>query len=159
MPDSTPKGWVRMEVAELSPDNGGVGIPNMVTELMALSASMVGKWALSEDVLERQVGRVFQDAGAEHAKPLTVGGGPPPKAVKRSPWATGRPWVELWMASRGPTATESRKGAEGIRILMRARHGLQTRWNNKGLVIMCSGKLRAKMMEVVKARRSLYGDF
>uniref|UniRef100_H3H4P8 Reverse transcriptase domain-containing protein n=1 Tax=Phytophthora ramorum TaxID=164328 RepID=H3H4P8_PHYRM len=48
-PESAPIGWVKRELAEQPTSNGGVGIPSIQTELLAMSATMVGKWGLSQN--------------------------------------------------------------------------------------------------------------
>ncbi|KAG1692212.1 hypothetical protein DVH05_025642 [Phytophthora capsici] len=148
---------MQKDLAELSPQQGGVGIPNILTELIAMGASMVLEWGMSVTVQEQTVGTILQGQGyGGHLEECHTN---PTPILSSSQWATGKSWAELWMAAKGPSPQHGRASAECIRQRMRVKWGLQLRWTREGLEIRCEGKLRTSMEQIRAKRRKLYGDF
>jgi hypothetical protein len=46
-PERAPSRWLQADLAEQTAARGGIGVPNFRTELMAVSAAVVGEWALT----------------------------------------------------------------------------------------------------------------
>ncbi|KAG4044053.1 hypothetical protein PC123_g20492 [Phytophthora cactorum] len=65
MPVRAPRGWIRAEIVEMSPANGGIGAPNIKTELVVLAAMTVGGWALTTKPLQRATARIMQGLAGE----------------------------------------------------------------------------------------------
>ncbi|KAG6960960.1 hypothetical protein JG688_00009343 [Phytophthora aleatoria] len=70
MPVWAPRGWIRAEIAEMAPANGGIGAPNIKTELVALAAMTVGGWTLTTKPLQRVTARIMQGLAGETNSPL-----------------------------------------------------------------------------------------
>ncbi|KAG3011304.1 hypothetical protein PC121_g15759 [Phytophthora cactorum] len=71
MPVWAPRGWIRAEIAEMAPANGGIAAPNIKTELAALAAMTVGGWTLTTKPLQRVTARTMQGLAAETNSHLT----------------------------------------------------------------------------------------
>jgi hypothetical protein len=72
VPERAPTGWVQKDVAEQTIFQGGLGVPNIYSELKALSVMVVGEWALATDPQQQRIGEVLQQrdrSSSEHVMP------------------------------------------------------------------------------------------
>ncbi|GMF63775.1 unnamed protein product [Phytophthora fragariaefolia] len=88
-PERAPVGWVTRQVAERSIRKGGIGMPNIVTELKALSAMVVGSWALSTVPQAQRIGDVLQHRDIGMANYLVPMERKPSKGLQPTLWGTG----------------------------------------------------------------------
>lgn len=159
LPEKAPKGWINAALAEQKPLAGGLGIPNFRTELMAMSASTVGEWALSEKHMVHIAGEILQSHGlhkAEHVMPAEN----KPKLGKREDlWATGRPWTELHFSNTTATGGSNSSDAQGVRRKLRHNNGLSTTWQTDGLVCKFRALALGPMTVITNKRHEVRGDF
>jgi hypothetical protein len=78
-PDRAAVGWIAAGLAEQPLFSGGLGIPNMYTELKTLSAMVVGEWGLSTDQQRQVIGGILQTRDGERAEHLVPQHGRPSK--------------------------------------------------------------------------------
>lgn len=68
------RAWISEEQAELAPADGGVGVPNLTSELLLLGVMTVARWATSAASFDRFIGDALSaDAGAITSN-ITPGG-------------------------------------------------------------------------------------
>lgn len=65
MPSTPIAGWLQCKVAELPQNQGGLSMPNVVTELLALGAKTVEAWALTTNTTIKHAGDILRQVQAE----------------------------------------------------------------------------------------------
>ncbi|GMF21501.1 unnamed protein product [Phytophthora fragariaefolia] len=100
---------------------------------MALSASMVGTWALTQNEQLQRLGDILQTRGTGSADWLVPMKGTPKQETLDTIWATGSPWVELQLHEGQGHAHENGEELMEIRVALRASKGVTTRWTSAGL--------------------------
>lgn len=94
------------EQAELPLSEGGIGCPDVVTELLALSAATVAKWAANSTRLEHHMGDTLMLLDGHATVYIAPGADEPARAISQlgwSLWTTGsRAVAALVHAHRGP---------------------------------------------------------
>lgn len=159
MPSRAPKGWVQAAVAEQRPMQGGIGIPNFRTELIAMSASTVGEWALAEKKLVQVVGEILQAKDTQKDIHITPAMTAPKQSVRNDIWQTGRPWVERLFAQPTECLTKESNGARKLRKKLRHSDGLRTRWQIEGLHCEFRELATGEMTKMTKVLRKQAGEF
>jgi hypothetical protein len=142
MPEKMAPGWIPSGLAEHTPLRGGMGVPNFFTELKALSAMVVGEWAMSTTPQRQQVGRVLQRRDTGHADHLIPQRSRPIQGVRATLWATGRPWAELYFHERSGVEAMEEEEIAATRRVLRQSKGVTTTWTRQGLVIDYQGEAR-----------------
>jgi hypothetical protein len=101
-PERAPAGWIQADLAEQSACNGGIGIPNLRVELMAMSAMVVGDWALTYSVQQQALGAILQTRDLGAAESIVPRAKQPAVGTKGSLWGTGETMdrVGLWTGRR-----------------------------------------------------------
>lgn len=134
VPDRPPAGWIQANVAKLNPRKGGIGIPDIQVELMALSTTMVGDWALAQNTQLQLVGDILQVRDTGTTKWLVPMQGTPKQGPQGTIWETGRPWAALhWHTAQGHVA-ENGDEIRKMRAALRHSKGVTTRWSNEGIL-------------------------
>jgi len=153
-----PAGWIPTELAEQSSGKGGIGLPNLKTELIALSAMVAGEWALTYDKQKQVLGDILQqrDCGeAESLVPHRAKSGRNPKATL---WATGMPWAASWFGQEQSDEGTEEERIRALRGELRHRNRVATEWNNDGLQISCGGRAWTLLKRRRAERRTERGE-
>ncbi|KAG2977561.1 hypothetical protein PC120_g25478 [Phytophthora cactorum] len=58
--DSSRSGWLTEPLAEVKSSEGGIGMPNVTTEIIATTAQAIGAWAVTENKLQQETGGLLQ---------------------------------------------------------------------------------------------------
>ncbi|KAG3072864.1 hypothetical protein PI125_g22403 [Phytophthora idaei] len=137
MPERAPGGWIRAEIVEMSPANGGIGAPNIKAELVVLAAMTVGGWALTTKPLQRATARIMQGLAGETNAHLTLSSMEYTAKVHKDLWNTEKPAV-LELFERRPLSTSSDEASDDsreatLRQLLRHSNGLKTKWEQNGM--------------------------
>lgn len=86
------RAWIKEQMAELPPHQGGIGMPHIYTALQQLSAKVVGQWATGEDQRSIFFGDILlcpdQDRPT-HITPAHMSAVPSPR-YQDSLWAMGK---------------------------------------------------------------------
>jgi hypothetical protein len=98
-PTQASTGWMNARLAEQPVFQGGLGIPNIITELKALSAMRVGEWALTTKPQQQIIGDILQPRDTGAAEKLVPQSSRPTKCIVRTMWETGRKWAEDYFTS------------------------------------------------------------
>jgi len=149
VPDKAKAGWIQRQVAEQPLFRGGIGIPNIYTELKALSAMAVGAWAMSTRPQQQVVGDILQRRHPGRDNHLIPNECRPIQELSPTMWATGRPWAELHFSAEGADPTVEMRERQQLREALRFSLGTLTTWTTGGLRICCTGRSR----EVIRANK------
>ncbi|EEY59165.1 secreted peptide, putative, partial [Phytophthora infestans T30-4] len=158
-PLNPPKGWISADIAELPVKDGGIGLPNITTELIAMAAMAVGEWSMSSNELKTKCGHVLrQDATNEdtHITPIRKRYS---KSVTEDMWSTGQPLVTTWFGPEEVPASDEVPTEQELRKLLRHRNGLKTRWGNQGLRCEFIDLANGPMEKMRRHRRLTRGDY
>ncbi|KAG6965362.1 hypothetical protein JG688_00007244 [Phytophthora aleatoria] len=58
--DRSRSGWLTEPLAEVKSSEGGIGMPNVTTEINATTAQTIGAWVVTENKLQQETGRLLQ---------------------------------------------------------------------------------------------------
>lgn len=159
VPIKHPKGWIQAAIAEQKPKDGGTGVPNFLTELIAMSAAAAGNWALSENKLMHDVGDILQTNArttADHVVPIET---QPIKRIREDMRLTGRPWTQLLFTEHDKGDKYMGPDVRELRSQLRHNKGLSTRWQTEGLKCECKGLAHGPMLKMILTRKSTRGEF
>jgi hypothetical protein len=155
----TSQGWLDPTEAGGTEDpKGGLGVPNIYTELKALSAMVVGEWALTTIPQEQLVGDILQKRDRGSARHLVPQYTSPSKGLRKSLWATGRQWTELHFAELTCWKKTEESGVSTLREALRASNGMHTRWTREGLILTCEGAVRSLLQQRSRSQRQERGN-
>ncbi|KAG3015647.1 hypothetical protein JG687_00015926 [Phytophthora cactorum] len=157
--DRAPAGWVGAAIAGLPDNLGGLGIPCIKTELMALGAHTVGKWALAENPLTQMIGDILQLPHGLQKRALVPRHCKIPCKLRKSIWETGRPWTGLHWAQDNSHDEEQEGAEQSLRRLLKLRHGLGTTWQADGLSCNFNSRLKEQFQDRKRKRTANRGNF
>ncbi|KAG6947070.1 hypothetical protein JG688_00015711 [Phytophthora aleatoria] len=152
-------GWIPAEAAEMAVQEGGLAIPNITAELIAMEAHAVGDWAMMEHPVLQTAGELLQEATKQNRGPLVPIRQTVAAKVRDSLWATGRPWVESSWVEPEREVPEGGNSDEDLRALLRHSNGLVTRWNSNGLRCSFEGLANSEFMKTKRQREVESGAF
>jgi len=158
IPDKVTAGWIAKQLAELTLHKGGIGVPNLYTELKAMSAMTVGDWALTTRPQLQAVGDILQRRDRRDACPLVPQWNRPVGGLRKTLWATGRPWVELSFAVECADKQDAEMERQKLRRVLRHSHGTTTTWSQRGLRIVCEGRAREVASALKIKRKTEFGE-
>ncbi|KAG3215794.1 hypothetical protein PC129_g13336 [Phytophthora cactorum] len=144
--DRAPAGWVGAAIAGLPDNLGGVGIPCIKTELMALGAHTVGKWALAENPLTQMIGDILQLPHGLQKRALVPRHCKIPCKLRKSIWETGRPWTGLHWAQDNSHDEEQEGRRTQLQLQLEAERtvpGPEEEENSEQRQFLLSGRPRA----------------
>jgi hypothetical protein len=132
--DRASAGWMQAALAE----QRGIELPNLQTELMAMSAVVVGEWALAVGAQRHAIGDILQRSELGQSTHLVPQRQVPTKETKETLWGTGRPWAEWYFGTAQQPKDESAERIRRMRQQFRLSNGVKTTWNRDGLTIQCN---------------------
>lgn len=89
------RAWLSTKVAQLPRSKGGLAVPDLKLELLALAAAMINKWAIDATQQRQIVGDILADTSGDPTKSLLYVSSIPTPASRRgymlreSIWITG----------------------------------------------------------------------
>lgn len=158
-PEVTPKGWITASIAEQPPAQGGLGIPNLRRELIAMSASRVGEWALAEPGLKQIAGDILKERDGGDRGNLVPTSRQPSSKMRETLWRTGSPWTGFLFAEPGVDGGYDEVAAQEMRKALKRSSQVRLRWSAEGLTFQCEGAIADKMRHTKTVRQEVRGDF
>ncbi|KAF1318321.1 reverse transcriptase, partial [Globisporangium splendens] len=152
------KAWMGAVQAELPTTQGGVGVPNILTELLTLSAVTVARWASSANHFELALG----DSAMKHANAGSTYITPTPSSAASRPrlltslWATGRQIVTDAHAT-SPDQVAVADIARVARLLSQAYNA--AKWDQDQYSFTVDATTRANIARSEQQRRKDRGQF
>ncbi|GMF14996.1 unnamed protein product [Phytophthora fragariaefolia] len=102
-----PAGWIQSALAEQPTKEGGIGIPNIGTELMAMGAMVVGTWAMTQDRHKQRLGEILQERDTGEVQRLIPRTGTPKPGPQATLWDTGEAERNFSLLRAGRTGIQT----------------------------------------------------
>ncbi|KAF1331316.1 Nad quinone oxidoreductase, partial [Globisporangium splendens] len=150
------KPWMKEEQAELKKMNGGLSVPNIITELMTMSATAVSRWAITTSHIDQVIGEILLHNTRTSSTYIT-----PLDAIPRRPlqlrdnmWTTGA----ALCASLHSRPYEHRE-RDNVRWCYEHFKStiVQTQWDGDVFQIDLSSKMSDRLPGIIAEGRKLLG--
>nr|CAI72276.1 hypothetical protein PI35.0270c [Phytophthora infestans] len=131
-------------------------MPNVRTELLAMAASTVERWAIATTQRTQAAGRLLQSKEGLHIGHIMPTQEGTKAKWKEGLWTTGTPMVETVFA---PEKIDlENEEAASLRKEMKHAMGLKTRWEQTGLVCHVESRLLGRMTIAKQRREKARGE-
>ncbi|KAF1336331.1 reverse transcriptase, partial [Globisporangium splendens] len=152
------KPWMKEEQAELKKMNGGLSVPNIRTELMTMSATVVSRWAITTSHIDQVIGEILLHntrASSTYITPLDAIPRRPPQ-LRDNMWTTGA----ALCASLHSRPYEPRE-RDNVRWCYEHFKStiVQTQWDGDVFQIDLSSKMSDRLPGIIAEGRKLRGTF
>lgn len=150
------RAWIKEGLAELSIAEGGMSIPNVKSELTALSAKIVARWAAGDDPRARPARAILLGEGRSEPHYITPAHLAPATTpeYRQSIWQTGR---SVLQAAHATAASQS--VSNGMDKLADAVHRAVRRgkWSHEELLVSLGCDDQATATALVQAQQTAFG--